>query len=113
MTRCSKYFQDLESLFQVVLFLSVGTKKKNQYIVVPCKTHSLEIVSFLFLKRVGGKGEEKYVYWVFCLLLCLFTKCLHLPTRGQKRASDPLKLELHTFYPPFGCWEPKPGPLQE
>jgi hypothetical protein len=34
--------------------------------------------------------------------------------RGQKRAPEPLELELQAVSePPCGCWELNPGPLQE
>lgn len=108
MTRYSKYFQDLQSLLQVVLFLSVGEKKKIN-ILLYLTTHSLEIVSFSFLR---GEGEKGYVYWVFCLFLCMFTKCLHGPQKLAEgiRSSE---IEVTQLLSPCGCWEPKTGPLQE
>jgi hypothetical protein len=34
--------------------------------------------------------------WLFCLHVCLCTTCMPCACRGQKRASDPLEVELKT-----------------
>lgn len=65
------------------------------------------IQSFQWLKRHNGKDSSSQIIhlviyyffkfnlcvWVSCLCVCLCTTCVPGTSRGQKRVSDPLKLE--------------------
>lgn len=52
-----------------------------------------------------------YMYETACI--CVHVLCAGSAFSGQKRALDPMGLELHSFQPPHSFWERIPGPLQE
>lgn len=51
----------------------------------------------------------RYVY--VCVFMCLCT-CVQMPSRGQKRSSDPLNVELEVVVSCHECWGLKSGSLQ-
>lgn len=52
--------------------------------------------------------------WMFCPCACVCTLSVPGACKSQKRALDPLELELQiTYEPSCGCWKPNPGILQE
>lgn len=62
----------------------------------------------------GRGGRERLCVWVFCLHVLVCTTCMPDVLRGQKRMSNPLKLELENgLDPSFGGWELNPSAEQQ
>lgn len=54
-----------------------------------------------------------YMYWVFCLNVCVCVMYMPVALGSQKRGSDPLEMELQVVVNHHvQCWELDPGPRQ-
>ena len=85
----------------------------------------MSIVNQSYFKRGFKKYKYTFTHFKFefrIYFLCVWLCCLHVylctvympgAFRGQKRASDPLELELTVVVSHYGCWESNPDPLQE